>query len=286
MSFLASNRGAVGATAALLAAASLGAVLLLKVRSNRKDSALELQELDDDDDEDDEGNNPDDEEELTPDLIEEIFDDLATHMQRHLQKVSVMIQQVRSQGQAVPEEQVLLYMKQEVESSLAQYEPECYARFGTDEESLKAAVHQFASDPKVKSSVLKLRSIHASVDPEGPSAKFVSEQVSSHWTIDTFLPIIPVYFDALTLCMARVTESVKEDLCTEDMSRPDVTVAIQQRFQELNTDATEEALAEHGFSMGEFSACMSKFQSDPKLAMAMRECKVKQEMVFRSLGLI
>ena len=285
------SKPVLGVTAALFAATL---VTLLALR--RKKSSVPSDEDEDEDDEDDEDDDEEEDDgELTPDKIKEIFDDLSHHMQGKLQQLSMMIQQVKSSGQHIPDEQLLPYMKQEFEATLQQYEEECYSRFGTDESSFQSAVKENGSDPKVKKAIFKLRSLHATVDPDGYSARIVAsaaqDEAPSDMTVEKFLPYIDLYFDALTHCMATVAENIKEENDIDDLASlqaddlQQVMAAVQQRFAQVSDAESAAALEEQGMTVEAFQLCMQKFKNEKILAAKMQECQYRQQTVFHNLGL-
>jgi hypothetical protein len=245
-----SNQTAVLATGAALVAASLGLGYMAYTSSSSSSSnsspphdTLTVTEIDEDND-----NNS---AMITEQDVCQIFDKLFLEVQHAFAQLMNQIQQLQMTGQRLPEEQVQMIMRQELERTLLVKQDAMVEMAGIDMDCLEEAVWEFvdpqsdAYSSKVRTAVERLQKLWQTATGQAVvgwrPGKTVTTTDEEPLDADTTIRMASVYFDALSDAMRTVIASYKAS--GKDMRSAAVQQALNMEFAGAANDAGEAALA-------------------------------------------
>jgi hypothetical protein len=284
-----SNQTAVLATGAALVATSLGLGYMAFTSSSSSSSsspphdALTVTEIDEDGDTSGAM--------ITEQDVCQIFDKLFLEVQHAFAQLMNQIQQLQMAGQRIPDEQVQMIMRQELERALLVKQGVIVEMAGIDMDCLEEAVWEFvnpqheAYSSKVRMAVERLQKLWQTATGQavvgwrpGTTVTHADEELLD---ADTTIRMASVYFDALSQAMRTVIASYKAQ--GKDLTNPAVAQALNMEFASAANDAGEAALSAHGVSQSQFEASVKAHKNNATVTQALTMMQIQQGQEFSAL---
>jgi hypothetical protein len=285
-----SHQTAVLATGAALVAASLGLGYMAYTSSSSSSTTpphdtLTVTEIDEDNDNDNSSAM------ITEQDVCQIFDKLFLEVQQAFAQLMNQIQQLQMTGQRIPDEQVQMIMRQELERALLVKQGAIVEMAGIDMECLEEAVWEFvnpendAYSSKVRIAVERLQKLWQTATGQAVvgwrPGKTVTTTDEEPLDADTTIRMASVYFDALSDAMRQVIASYKAS--GQDLRSPAVQQALNMEFAGAANDAGEAALQAHGVSQSQFEASVKAHKNNAQVTQALTMMQIKQGQEFSAM---
>lgn len=265
---------AVLATGATLLAASLGlAYMTMNAAGNTQSASRELVDIEDEDC-------------ITEDDVVEVFDKIFLEVQNRFTQVMTQIQAYQMRGQSIPEAQLQMLIKGEMEGVIVAKQPALVESKGMDMDCFQEATWEFMeTSPKVIKCVERLQKLWQNATGEPVvgwrPGKSVQKTVEPLLSPEKTIEAAEVYFSSLTVLMKSVITQYKAD--GKDLQNPAVQQALNTEFARASSDRSEEALEQMGVSLSQFEESVKSHQNNPDVARALAMINMRHQQELGSL---
>ena len=223
---------------------------------------------------------------ITEEEVVQIFDQLFLEAQNKIAEIMGQIQKMRMIGQTIPDAQIQMYMRQELEEAVSKKQKMATAQAGIDESCLEEAVWEFIEkeSSKVKNAVERLQRLWQTTTGESvvgwrPGALQVQEDVlGPAETIEA----AKCYYDAMTEAIKTVVTDFKS--AGKDMKDPSVQQQLNLEIAQATAPAAEAGLKKLGVSQNQFEASVKANASSPQVAQALGVLQMEQQRELQGIG--
>lgn len=227
---------------------------------------------------------------ITENDVVKIFDQLYLELQNAFSQLMNQVQQLQMSGQRIPEQQLQLIMKQELERALrakqgsivemANIDMDCFEEATWD--FLNPAAHHTPS-AKVRVAVEKLQKLWQTATGEHVVGwtPFSEPEVMEPLDPDATIQAATVYFQALTTCMRRLISEY--EVSGKDLRSDAVQQQLNIDFSHQANDAGDVALQELGYTQQQFEASVAAHQANPAVARALTMLSMQQQQDFATM---
>lgn len=262
-------------TGAALVAASLGLGYMTYANSTES-GARSLTDIEDEDEGDF----------ITEEEVVQIFDKLFLEAQNKIAEIMGQIQKMKMIGQNIPDAQIQMFMRQELEESISKKQKALTAQAGIDDICLEEAVWEFIEkgSSKVKTTVERLQRLWQTTTGESvvgwrPGVQQAVEDIlSPAETIDA----AKVYYDSITAAIKGVVLEYKQS--GKDLQSPSVQQDLNLDIAQATTPAAETGLAKVNISQSQFEASVKEHMNNPKVAQALTVLQMQQTREIQGVG--
>jgi hypothetical protein len=275
------------AAGATLLAASLGLGFLAMTSANNKKQfgtpsesrALATVTEIDDEDHQDQGDF------ITESDVCKIFDQLFTELQNAFSQLMNQVQQLQMAGQRIPEQQLQIIMKQELERALRMKQGPIVEMAGLDMDCFEEATWEFIDqkNTKVQTAVERIQKLWQTATGElvvgwKPGKELV---MSEPLGPDETVVAATAYFKALTECMRRLIQEY--EIQEKDLQSPAVQQQLNLDFGTQANEAGEAALEHLGYSQAQFEASVAAHKDNNDVARALTMLSMQQQQDFATM---
>jgi hypothetical protein len=242
-------------------------------------------EIDDIDDEDNNNNG----EYITENDVIKIFDQLNVELQNAFNQLMNQVQQIQMTGQRIPEQQLQLIMKQELERALLIKQGPIIEMHHIDYDCLQEATWEYMNpvnanySVKVKTSVEKLQKLWQTATGEHvigwtPFTEPVQcEVLNPEQTIEA----ATAYFNALTNCMRNLIQEYEQG--GKDLHHPMIQQELNIDFTNTANDVGELALQNLGYTQQQFEKSVTEHQNNTTVTRALTMLSIQQQQEFTTM---
>ena len=240
-------------------------------------------EIDDDGDEKDT-------EYITANDVVKVFDQLYLELQSAFSQLMNQVQQLQMTGQSIPEAQLQLIMKQELDRALRTKQGSIVEKAHMDMDCFEEATWEFLNPamtgtphPQVRAAVEKLQKLWQTATGEHVVGwtPFSPPPVLEPLDPDTTIQAATVYFQALTTCMRRLISEY--EISGKDLRSEAVQQQLNMEFSHQANDAGDAALQELGYTQQQFEASVTAHQANPAVARALTMLSMQQQQDFATM---
>lgn len=290
-----SSNNIIVAAGATLVVASLGFGLMALVQSSSsKDTTTTnpsesralttVTEIDDDDD-----HGGEETEYITENDVVKVFDQLYLELQSAFSQLMNQVQQIQMTGQRIPEQQLQLIMKQELERALRTKQGSIIEMANMDMDCFEEATWEYLNpaggtpSTKVRVAVEKLQKLWQTATGEHVVGwtPFSEPEVMEPLDPEATVHAAKVYFQALTTCMRRLISEY--EISGKDLRNDTVQQQLNIDFSHQANDAGDVALQELGYTQQQFEASVTAHQSNPTVARALTMLSMQQQQDFATM---
>jgi hypothetical protein len=273
------------AAGATLLAASLGLGYLSmtskKPPSEAPSESRALTTVTEIDDED----HPDQGDFITESDVCKIFDQLYLELQNAFSQLMNQVQQLQMAGQRIPEEQLQIIMKQELERALRMKQGPIVEMAGLDMDCFEEATWEFIDqkNTKVQNAVERIQKLWQTATGEHvvgwkPGKELV---MSEPLGPDETIVAATAYFKALTDCMRRLIQEY--EVQGKDLQSPAVQQQLNLDFGTQANEAGEAALEQLGYNQAQFEASVTAHKDNNDVARSLTMLSMQQQQDFATM---
>lgn len=239
---------------------------------------------------DDDGDGEEETEYITENDVVKIFDQLYLELQSAFSQLMNQVQQIQMTGQRIPEQQLQLIMKQELERALRTKQGSIIEMANIDMDCFEEATWEYLNPSiggtpsgKVRVAVEKLQKLWQTATGEHVVGwtPFSEPEVMEPLDPDATVHAATVYFQALTTCMRRLISEY--EISGKDLRNDAVQQQLNIDFSHQANDAGDVALQELGYTQQQFEASVTAHQSNPTVARALTMLSMQQQQDFATM---
>ena len=234
---------------------------------------------------------------ITENDVVKIFDQLYLELQNAFSQLMNQVQQLQMSGQRIPEQQLQLIMKQELERALRTKQGSIIEMANIDMDCFEEATWEFLNptttaigntttttpSTKVRVAVEKLQKLWQTATGEHVVGwtPFSEPEVMEPLDPDATIQAATVYFQALTTCMRRLISEY--EVSGKDLRNDAVQQQLNIEFSHQANDAGDVALQALGYSQQQFETSVTAHQSNPAVARALTMLSMQQQQDFATM---
>lgn len=222
---------------------------------------------------------------ITESEVCKVFDQLYMELQNAFSQLMNQVQQLQMAGQRIPEQQLQIIMKQELERALRMKQGPIVEMAGMDMDCFEEATWEFIDQKsgKVQAAVERLQKLWQTATGEHvvgwkPGKELVmSEPLGPEETIVA----ATAYFKALTDCMRRLIQEY--EMQGRDLQSPSIQQQLNLDFGTQANEAGEVALERLGYNQAQFEASVAAHKENNDVARALTVLSMQQQQDFATM---
>jgi hypothetical protein len=229
---------------------------------------------------------------ITEKDVVKVFDQLYLELQNAFSQLMIQVQQIQMTGQRIPEQQLQLIMKQELERALLTKQGPILEMANIDADCFEEATWEFLHpnppsglppSTTVRTAVEKIQKVWQTATGEHVvgwtpfSEPITAEPLTPEETIHA----ATVYFQALTDCMRRLIGEY--ELSGKDLRNDAVQQELNIDFSNQANEAGDTALQSLGYNQAQFEVSVAAHQGDPNVARALTMLSMQQQQDFATM---
>lgn len=275
------------AAGATLLAASLGLGYLSIASSNSKKKSEATSESRvlatvteiDDEDHQDHGDF------ITENDVCKVFEQLYGELQNAFTQLMNQVQQLQMAGQRIPEQQLQIIMKQELERALRMKQGPIVEMAGLDMDCFEEATWEFIDqkNTRVQTAVERLQKLWQTATGEHVVGWKPGKELEMSEPLgpDETIVAATAYFKALTDCMRRLIQEY--EMQGKDLQSPAVQQKLNLDFGIQANEAGEAALEHLGYSQAQFEASVAAHKDNNDVARSLTMLSMQQQQDFATM---